>query len=292
MFKNKRIWKYVLFGFIWTVCLGGLVVLMSFIEVKKSAVVCKNVQVIIPGNQFFIDKQEVDNILGVNNKALIGRKLENINIQSLESRLKHNPFVERASIYVDMDGTIMVEISQRQPVMRMMNQDNQDFYIDQHGLKLPLSDNFTAKVLVANGFIDEHFANRVDTLKTQVARDVFKTADFIRRDSLWSAQIAQIYVNEQHELELIPRVGNQRILLGNADSLDVKFRNLLAFYKQAIPQVGWATYKALSIKYTNQVIGIKNDNLKKDTTTTKTIKPDSLTAKQDTSKKIIGEIKK
>ncbi|MES2278051.1 MAG: cell division protein FtsQ [Bacteroidota bacterium] len=287
MFKNKRLWRNILFGFIWMVSLSGLVVLMSFIEVKKSTMVCKKVNVTIPGNQFFIDKQEVDNILGLSSNTLVGLRLEHINMHKLENKLKANPFVERASVYADMDGVIEVEISQRQPMMRMLNQNGRDFYIDQHGFKLPLSNNFTAKVLVANGFIDEPFADRVDTLKTAMARSLFKTADFIRKDSLWAAQIAQIYVNEKHEIELIPRVGNQRILLGNADSLEVKFRNLLAFYKQAVPQVGWVAYKAINIKYTNQVIGIKNDNLKRDTAVNK-IKTDSLTTavKDTTSIKI------
>ena len=40
MFK-KRIWKHILFGCIWAASLGGLVVLMSFIEFKKSSVYCK-----------------------------------------------------------------------------------------------------------------------------------------------------------------------------------------------------------------------------------------------------------
>lgn len=287
MFK-KRIWRYVLFGFIWVVCLGGLVALMSFIEVKKAGVVCTNVQVIIPGNQYFIDKEEVDNILGLNSNSLIGRKLEHINIHNLENRLKNNPFIESAKVYDDMNGVIMVEISQRQPMMRIMNRFDQDFYVDQHGLKIPLSANFTAKVLVANGYIDELFSNRVDTLRTTIAKELFKTADFINRDSLWTAQIAQIYVNEQHEIELIPRVGSQRILLGNADSLDAKFKNLLAFYKQALPQVGWDAYKAINIKYINQVIGIKNDHLKKSDTTANQsiIKNDSVAAIRDTSNKI------
>jgi cell division protein FtsQ len=283
MFKNKRLWRNILFGTIWVICLSGLVVLMSFIEVKKSTMLCKGVQVIIPGNQYFIDKQEVDNIIGLSSNSLVGRRLEYINIHQLENKLKANPFVEHASVYVDMDGVIMVEISQRQPMMRMMNRFDQDFYVDQHGFKLPLSGNFTVKVLAANGYIDELFANRVDTLRTALAKDVYRTADYIRKDSLWSAQIAQIYVNEQHEIELIPRVGNQRILLGNADSLDTKFKNLSAFYKQAIPLVGWVAYKAINIKYTNQVIGIKNDNLKRDTAKINTIKTDSLTSTQDTT---------
>jgi cell division protein FtsQ len=177
MFKNKQLWRYILFGFIWVITLSGVVVLMSFIQVKKSTMVCKKVDIVIPGSQLFIDKQEVDNILGLNSNALIGRRLENINLHALENKLKANPFVESASVYADMDGVIQVEISQRQPMLRIMNRFNQDFYVDQHGLKIPLSNNFTAKVLVANGYIDELFARRVDSLRTQIARDLFKTAD-------------------------------------------------------------------------------------------------------------------
>jgi cell division protein FtsQ len=257
MFK-KPIWRIILLSFIWLVSLGGLVVLMSFIEIKKAEVVCKDVKIYIPGSQYFIDKKEVENILQLSSFTLIGRKINNINLHILENRLKANPFVEYAKVYADMDGIIMVEISQRQPILRVMNQFDQDYYIDKNGLKIPLSANFTARVLAANGFIEEPFGSKVDTLRTLLARDLFKTASYIRQDSLWDAQIAQIYVNQDHEIELIPRVGNQRILLGNADSLDLKFHNLLAFYKQALPQVGWDAYKQINIKYANQIIGVKN----------------------------------
>ncbi|MCO5936101.1 cell division protein FtsQ [Mucilaginibacter sp. RB4R14] len=260
MFK-KRIWKPLLIGFGWFVSLAGLVVLMSFIEVKKAELVCKKVNVYIPGNQYFLDRQEVDNILQTTSHSLIGRRLENIDIHALENKLKHNPFVEYAKVYVDMDGVIQVEVSQRHPILRMMNRFDQDFYIDQHGLKMPLSQNFTARVLAVNGYIDELFANKVDSLRTPLAKEIYKTADFIRKDSLWDAQISQIYINQNHEIELVPRVGNQRILLGNADSLAIKFANLKVFYKQALPLVGWDAYKLINIKYYNQVIGVRNETL-------------------------------
>jgi len=283
MFK-KRIWKYILISLCWLVSLGGLVVLMSFIEIKKAEVICKDVKVYIPGNQYFIDKEEIDNILQIKNHQLIGHSLESINIQALESKLKANPFIESAKVYSDMDGIIWVEITQRQPILRIMNQADQDFYVDQHGLKIPLSDNFTARVLAANGFIDEPFSGKIDTLHTELAREIFATADYIRKDSLWDAQIGQIYVDQDHEIELIPRVGNQRILLGNADSLDAKFRNLLAFYKKALPQVGWDAYKTINIKYANQVIGVKNVMTKQDSIDAKNgVKKDSTQMNKDTS---------
>ena len=261
---KKLIWKRLLIGFAWVICLGGLIALMSFIEVKKAGVICKAVKVNIPGSQYFIDKQEVDQILQTTSHTLIGRRLENINIQELENKLKANPFIEFAKVYTEMDGVLRVEVSQRQPILRIMNRYDMDFYVDQHGLKIPLSPNFTARVLVANGFIEELFANRVDSLHTKLAKDLYLTADFIRKDSLWDAQVAQLYVNKDREIELIPRVGNQRVLIGNADSLQVKFSNLLAFYKNVLPQVGWNKYRMINVKYTGQVVGIKNENMKAD----------------------------
>ncbi|PTQ95027.1 cell division protein FtsQ [Mucilaginibacter yixingensis] len=269
MFKDKRLWRTVLFSCIWVVFLAGMGLVMSFVSAKKAAIVCTKVQVIIPGNQYFIDKGGVSSIIGIESNSLVGRKLQNINIQALESKLRANPFVEAAKVYTDMDGVITVEISQRRPLMRIINNVNQDYYIDEHGLKVPLSDNFTAKVLVANGVIDEPFFGKVDTLKYQLTKDLFKTAQYISKDSLWSAQIGELYVNSQREIELVPRVGNQRILLGTADSLETKLANLRAFYKQAIPLVGWDAYRVINIKYPNQVIGIRNENAKKDTSAIK-----------------------
>jgi cell division protein FtsQ len=280
MFK-KPIWKHILIGSAWALSLGGLVVLLGFIEFKKSRVFCKEVKVYIPGNQYFIDKEEVDNILKIHRHQLVGRNMESINLHDLENRLKANPFIESARVYADMDGVIKVEISQRQPVMRVMNQAGQDFYIDQNGLKIPMSSNFTAKVMAANGYIDEAYGGKLDTLHTDVARDLYKTAQFISKDSLWTAQIAQLYVNANHEIELIPRVGTNRILLGDADSLENKFHNLLVFYKQALPQVGWDRYKVINIKFANQVVGVKSDNFKKDSLKA-VAKADSLKMGKDT----------
>lgn len=281
---KKKVWRRILIGSAWVVSLAGVVVLMSFISQKKGEVTCTDVKIYIPGSQYFIDKQEVENILQVSSNTLVGRKLDNINLHTLENRLKANPFIESAKVFADMDGVIRVEISQRQPILRIMNQFDQDFYVDGHGLKLPLSDNFTARVLAANGFIQEPFGGRVDSLHTDLAKQVFAAASYITRDTLWNAQIGQIYVNQDHEMELIPRVGSHRILLGNADSLQTKFTNLLAFYKQAMPKVGWDTYKIINIKYANQVIGIKKSNLPDSVKKAPAIKPDSLNKIiQDTS---------
>ena len=261
----KRInWKLIFKCFAWIVCLSGMVVLMSFVNIKKHELTCTNVKILIPGADNFIEREEVDMILKQSEGTLVGRKLEEINLETIEKNIKANPYIAFSTVYADMDGVIHVRIQQRQPILRLINAGNQDFYIDKNGLKMPVSPNFTANVLVANGKIMEHFTGRVDTLITEMAEDLYKTALYIKQDTLWDAQIEQLYVNESGDIELIPRVGNQRIILGNADSLNVKMKNLLAFYKQAMPKVGWNTYKTINIKYTNQVVCEKNkiDSLK------------------------------
>ncbi|MFD2160990.1 cell division protein FtsQ/DivIB [Paradesertivirga mongoliensis] len=255
----KRInWKAILYGFLWVLSLGGLVTLMSFIEVKKDEITCQDIKVIIPEVDSFIHRDDIDEMIQSNSGTLIGRKLHNIDIHGIEEALKANPYIEDARVYSDMHGVINVQIRQREPVLRIMNLTNQDFYVDRNGFKMPISSNFTAHVLVANGFIMEPFANRVDTLRTKLARDLYRTAVFVENDSLWREQIEQLYVNQQNEIEMVPRVGNHKIILGAADSLETKFTNLLVFYKKAIPAVGWDAYKTINIKYINQVVGVKN----------------------------------
>ena len=273
---KKINWTAVFAVFAWAVSLSGMLLLMSFIEIEKASLICKDVKVIIPGNQNFVERSEVDQILLSNGGKLVGREIKNINIQNLEAKLKANPFIRFAKVFADMDGVINVQISQREPILRIINAANMDFYVDTDGNKIPMSDNFTANVLIANGLIYEDYSGQVDTLKSKLAKDLFKTASFIAADTLWNNQIEQLYVNQKNEIEMIPRVGNQNIILGNGDSLTVKFKNLLIFYKKALPLVGWNTYKTINIKYTNQVIGVKDPDSIKIKTVEKVLKKANL----------------
>jgi cell division protein FtsQ len=258
----KRInWKAIFKVFAWLTCLAGVVVLMSFIGVKKHTVKCAKIEILIPGADNFIEIEEIDAILKQNQGDLIGRNLEGINLHDIEKSIAANPYIGFVKVYADMNGTVFIEVKQRQPVLRILNAGGQDYYVDRDGLKMPVSPNFTANVLVASGNILEGFNGRVDTLMTGIAKDLYKTAMFVKKDTLWDAQIEQLYVNEKNDIEMVPRVGNQRIILGNAKDIDIKMENLFAFYKQAMPKVGWNAYRSINLKYINQIVCEKRDSL-------------------------------
>ncbi|EOR94144.1 Cell division protein FtsQ [Arcticibacter svalbardensis MN12-7] len=257
MFKRIA-WKRILYLFTWLICLGGVITLISFINVKKGQLRCKDIKVIIPGTAGFIDRKEVNRIIQEHSGLLMGKLFQEINTHKLEALLKKNPYIKDAEVFADMDGTVHIKVIQSEPILRVINYTNQNFYIDRLGNKLPPSMDYTPHVLVANGYIMESYTKKIDSLKTSIARDLYKTALYVEKDTLWRDQIEQLYVNQQNEIELVTRVGDQKIILGNADSLEVRFNNLKAFYKKAMPAVGWNAYKTINIKYTNQIICEKN----------------------------------
>ena len=258
----KRInWKAIFKGFAWLTCLAGVVVLMGFIDTKKKSVKCAKIEILIPGADNFIEIEEIDAILKQSQGDLIGRNLQGVNLHEIEKSIAANPYIGFVKVYADMNGTVFVEVKQRQPILRILNAGGQDYYVDSDGLKMPVSPNFTANVLVATGNILEGFNGRVDTLMTNVAKDLYKTAMYVKKDTLWDAQIEQLHINDKSDIEMIPRVGNQRIVLGNAKDIDIKMNNLLAFYKQAMPKVGWNAYRSINLKYVNQIVAEKRDSL-------------------------------
>jgi cell division protein FtsQ len=261
-FLKKINWRKLLYASFWLLTLVGLGFLMSFIKIKSSEYACNDLQVIIPGEQSFIVREDIDKILKETQGDLIGKTLSAIPIHEIEEDLKANPFVGKAIVSKDISGKITINIKQREAVLRVINQIGNDFYLDNNGLKMPLSAHYAPHVLVANGWISEIYGKSLDSIQTSPLKDLFKLAKYIQQDTLWNSQIEQIYVNRQGEIEMVPRVGNQKITIGNAESLDEKFGKLLVFYKKIIPSVGWDAYRSVDLSFDGQLVCEKNEIIK------------------------------
>jgi cell division protein FtsQ len=86
---------------------------------------------------------------------------------------------------------------------------------------------------------------------------IFLLARLIQADKFLEAQTEQIFINEHHEIELVPKIGNQLILLGNSNRMEEKLRKLKAFYTEGIRYNGWETYQSINLKYKNQIVCTK-----------------------------------
>jgi len=248
----------VLYGAIGAVLFAATVVLMGFIGTKSSMQACTAMRVILLGNESFIEQKDIAALLVEKFGELEGRTLESIPIHQIEQELRQIPYVFSAMVTTDMDGLLTVRIKQREAVVRVINRGAPDFYIDREGHKMPVSPKYVPRVPVVNGFISEPFDGTLDSTKSRLVADVFNIAKYISADSLWSSQVVQLYVNEQHDIELVPRVGGQQIILGNADSLQTKFEKLLLFYQRIVPKTGVNAYKSVNLKFAGQIVCERN----------------------------------
>ena len=138
----------------------------------------------------------------------------------------------------------LIGIMQATPDMR---RSMSNYYIDNIGSMMPLSRHYVAHVLVASGYVEKEFAKN----------ELYKFALYLQDNEFWNDQIEQIYVDADKNVELIPRVGNHRIILGSFDNFPEKLDNLKLFYEQAIPKVGWEKYSTINLKYKNQIVCTK-----------------------------------
>lgn len=256
--KNRR-WKGILQASLWGITLAACVLLMGFIKTKSEATLCTALEVIIPGEQSFIARKEVDDVILSKHGELLGRRLEDIPVQEIEEDLKAVPFIKKAMVVQDLEGKITIKIQQRTAHLRVINQHGEDFYLDHEGVKMPLSPYFAPRVLVANGFLEENFRAALDSIQTPLLKDLYAVAGFIKTDSLWNSQIEQLYVNSQHQIEMVPRVGTHKIVLGDGKELEEKFKKLLIFYRQVIPAMGWGAYRKVDLSFHGQLVCERNE---------------------------------
>ncbi len=227
--------------------LAYIIFTFAFVNRKSDAILVTGIDINIIDslNTHFISDYEIKNLIIKDHPEIIGAQLKSINKENLEQVINQIPSVKNTEIFTSLKGCLNVEIEQRKPIVRLLKGDG--FYIDEEGKRMPLSSNYTSRVLVVSG----HINNK--TIKT----DLMPLVNFITKDEFWSSQINQIYVNSNNEYILIPRVGGQKIEMGKIDNFERKFAKLYALYKDGFSTVGWNKYKKINLKYENQIVCTK-----------------------------------
>ena len=176
-----------------------------------------------------------------------------LDVELVEKVLRKDPFLKDVDVYLDAERQLHIDIEQREPLLRVRDKHNQQYYLDDFGNRLPLSDHFTARVLVATGAIPS-FIEEYKTENRHALKHVFELAQIINKDPFYAPMIEQIHVKRNNELVIIPKLGKQKILLGKPGEYVQKLKKLKIFYHEGIPYAGWDRYKEINLEYNGQVV--------------------------------------
>ncbi|HNU88810.1 MAG TPA: hypothetical protein PKJ94_10985 [Ferruginibacter sp.] len=232
----------------------SIVLLVAAVR-KKESNRCKGIDINISGvsNNFFIDKSDVMKIItsrvGVN---AIGKPVEAFNLGAMETALRNEIWIKDAELYFDNNDIMQASVEEREPISRIFTVQGNSFYIDKSRMILPLSDKLSARLPVFTGFpTDNRVLSRADS---NLLADINTLSILIQQDSFLMSMIEQVDITAKRNFELIPKIGNQLIVFGDASDAAQKFSKLRLFYKNIITKYGWNKYSQIGLQYKGQVV--------------------------------------
>lgn len=185
--------------------------------------------------------------------------LDQISLKKMERALEENDYISSSDVYVNNQMELEVDVRQKRPLYRVINNSGVSYYLDQNRYKIPLNNKFTANVPIATGYVP-FTADSLGRGDSKAIVELSTLFEFIEQDDFLQSLIAQVDVRRDGDLELVPRTGKHTILLGDASDLEDKFNRLKVFYKEGISLSGWEEYDLVNIKFKGQVIANKREN--------------------------------
>jgi cell division protein FtsQ len=208
----------------------------------------------------FVTKRQLLNLAYGRNGKILGQQLNKVSAQDIENRINVLRELKVAEVYTTIDGTIHMYVDQRNPVLRIIPDEGGDYFLDDEGyifrkrnLYNPRLHIMEGNIIITTSMLDS--VSILDTLiRGTILKDAYHFVKYINRDNFWSAQIDQIHVDGNGEINLIPRVGNHVIHLGTFENFEAKLNNLEALYEDVMPVVGWDKYSTINLEYRDQVV--------------------------------------
>ena len=372
----RRVGKIVIITLLWAIVGGYIFYFHSRARHHRTTTLVHSIEVNILDSlrdAMLVSSEAVMKWIERSGVPTIGVPIAEVDLVAIEQSIRQNGFIERASAYVTYTGELHVEVSQRQPLMRLMV-NGYDCYISEQGHIFPAPHSASVYVPVVTGsytppvpasyigsvkeYIDEKIAAsqaqadtlqyekvplfefskklsdsvrsvrrmqvdrkgwlggfkgpfedydeydaRVEAKREEKARlrrnlryldrennkridavsrrqqaevekqkkllkryeDFLKLINFVKyieEDSFWRAEIVQIVASTMSSgdlrIDLIPRTGNYTVRFGRVEDVEAKLDKLFAFYQNGLSNIGWDTFRTISVEYHGQVVCTKN----------------------------------
>ena len=225
--------------------LGLVLFLYAFSSFKNNSRPVNNVNVQFTGlNNVFITTEMVNKLLIQSQEKPYFLHKDDIDLRELEFLLESNSMIKSAQVYLTVNGVLMAKVEQKVPIARVQN--SEVFYIDDQGFRMPLSTQHSARVPVVYGIVEEEDLKRV-----------FKLALTAYNDTFLKTYLTEIHQNKNKEISLKLRLLDFEVSVGNIDNLEVKLKNLKAFYQKAKKDNMLDIYKSVNLQFDNQVVCTK-----------------------------------
>lgn len=226
--------------------LALVIFLYSFTEKRNlNRKVTKAEVVFVGENQLFVKQQAVNKLLIENRQDPKTIAIDALDLNKLEKTIDSHPLIDKSEVSVSVDGVLKAVVKQKTPIARI-NGKGASFYIDYKGNKMPLSNNYTARVLLVSGEINDKNKEDLAKLFRVIYDDVFLKKNIIGMQVMPNGSVLMLNRNY-----------NFKIDFGQLINVEQKFKNYKAFFQKVVLDSSIAEYKKIDLRFAEQVVCTK-----------------------------------
>ncbi|MFI3296750.1 MAG: hypothetical protein R3Y59_03865 [bacterium] len=239
------IWKKVVIFAIGLISLGFIWFVLSVLAPNKQKQVCKDIIFTVSDyDKFqFISEKDIQLQLENANISPVNKMRDEVDLSVMEMKLQEMNMVKKSVCYFAVDGSLCVSVQQRVPLFRIKTTYD-DYYIDSERNRMPTSLKFTAHVPIITGSVKQDFAKN----------ELYDFIKYIENSRQWTNMFTQIIVLPDNRVELVPRIGNFIISMGELENFEGKLKKLHTFYNKAGDFYGGDKYYRVSLEFKDQVV--------------------------------------
>ncbi|MBU3714835.1 MAG: hypothetical protein FGM46_07795 [Ferruginibacter sp.] len=252
--RRKIKFKKVLTISFWVLLGAAGIALMTAAITKKSSSRCSAIGVqIINNDSSFVSQNEIIYIIErASNGKIIGKPINEIDLFSIENAIKKEAGIFKAELFFDNHGKLNVIVHETRPIARIFTTGGNSFFIDGLINILPANKHIPTQMPIITNFPSE--LNNLNAADSSLLKDINALSIDISKDAFLSSLIEQISINSNRQFELIPKVGEQIIILGDASDLNKKLNKLKLFYKKIVSECGLDKYDLINLQFKGQIV--------------------------------------
>ena len=222
-----------------------LLAVTAFNRPDAKATVCSEVKIDVEQTavEGFMTAGEIKRVLTQDKCYPLSKPMAEVNARTIEESLRKSPFVDHAECYKTQNDKVCISVRQRIPVVRVMADNGENYYVDTHGSLMPET-RFVTDQIIATGNITRKYAQKT----------LARVANQIMKDKFWRNQVVQMNILADGSVEIVPRVGDHVIYLGAPVKIDKKLDRLRKFYLYGLNKTGWNKYNYINVEFDNQII--------------------------------------
>jgi cell division protein FtsQ len=221
---------------------GGII---AFTERRQGSASIKDITIKMKNahENHFLDEDDIVSLMELKKDNLKGASLDRVNMKEVEKKIRR-----------DLKGNLVVSAELRRPIARIVRNDGPDGYISEDGMIMPVSDQFTSRVILVSGAYVKQMLGQNNLSSTESGLQIMELINTIREDEFWDAQIAQLDIDSKMRITIYPQVGDERIEFGKPENVETKLKKLMIFYKEILPRMGWNKYDRVNLEYEGQIV--------------------------------------